>query len=90
MTKLVEKWILNPQKRYHFFAWLSVGMIFLIPFLGWSPLLLIWIIHSYLSDQEQKHSKVRFLHALLGLTFLILFICNVCMRVIAVFQCFGI
>ena len=45
----LRKWILNPDRRYVLFIGISFGLAFLIPILGWNPLLLLWIVNVFLS-----------------------------------------
>ena len=72
----LRKWILNPDRRYVLFIGISFGLAFLIPILGWNPLLLLWIVNGCLSYKEAKSNSIKIFNAVLVLLFGVLFIIN--------------
>ena len=65
----LRKWILNPDRRYVLFIGISFGLAFLIPILGWNPLLLLWIVNGCLSYKEAKSNSIKIFNAVLVLLF---------------------
>ena len=56
------KWVSAADQRYCIFTLLSFGLVFLLPYIGWNPILLLWTVNAYISYREQPHSKIRFSH----------------------------
>ena len=76
MREFFEKWIRVSDRRYQLFTLVSFGLAFLIPLVGWDPLLILWIINACLGYRENAHSKIRFVHAAVAAVFLILLLMN--------------
>ena len=85
----LRKWILNPDRRYVLFIGISFGLAFLIPILGWNPLLLLWIVNGCLSYKEAKSNSIKIFNAVLVLLFGVLFIINLFLGFLALRQYFG-
>jgi len=85
----LRKWILNPDRRYVLFIGISFGLAFLIPILGWNPLLLLWIVNGFLSYKEAKSNSIKIFNAVLVLLFGVLFIINLFLGFLALMQYFG-
>lgn len=76
------KWILSPDHRYYIFTVLSFCLLFLYQHIGWSPILILWIINACLGYQEQKSSKIRFVHLAVGIVLALLVVTNIVMRIL--------
>lgn len=87
--KFFHKWIANANRRYMLFTGISVGLAFLIPLLGWNPLLLLWIVNWCFCYKETTSGILRLFYAILAVLFGILFVCNLCLHVFALLQYFG-
>ena len=72
----LRKWILNPDCWYILFMGISFGLAFLIPILGWNPLLLLWIVNGCLGYKEAKCNSIRILNVALVVLFGVLFTSN--------------
>ena len=73
-----------PNHRYQIFTLLSFGLILLVPLIGWTPIIALWIVNAYLAYREQKLSKIRFVHAVIALILIILAIMNILMRILGI------
>lgn len=71
-----RKWVLNPDCRYILFMGISFGLAFLIPILGWNPLLLLWIVNGCLGYKEARFNSIKIFNAVLVLLFGLLFANN--------------
>lgn len=90
LQKFFHKWILVPNRRYILFTGISFVLAFLIPILGWNPLLLLWIINGCLCYKEAKSSKNKFFYIILVILFGVLFTFNLCLRFSVLMQYFGV
>ena len=70
-------------------CFISFGLAFLIPILGWNPLLLLWIVNGCLSYKEAKSNSIKIFNAVLVLLFGVLFIINLFLGFLALMQYFG-
>lgn len=89
MQKFFYKWILNSNRRYILVTGISFGLAFLIPIVGWNPLLLLWIVNGYFCYKEERVNKMRFFYTILMILFGIVFIFNLCLHFWALMQYFG-
>lgn len=67
-------------QRYYIVTVISCALVFLIPYVGWSPILFLWVIHAFMSYKELPRSKVRFLYAGFGLVFLVILVIGLGVR----------
>ena len=89
LQKFIQKWILNSNRRYILFTGISMGLVFLIPRVGWNPLLLLWIVNGCFCYKESKSNKIRFFYSVLVILLGILFTFNLCLHLFALMQYFG-
>ena len=89
MNKFLEKWIWDRQRRYILFTCISCVFIFLLPILGWIPLLLLWIINCIIVSKETDSNKVRIFCIVLAAVFGVQIVINVCMEIWVLLEYFG-
>ena len=65
IKEFYEKWVLSPDRKNRLLTIISLGLGFLIPYLGWNPLLILLIVNAYLSYKEAEDKKIRFLYVLI-------------------------
>ena len=70
---------ISPERRYYVFTTLSFVLLFLLPYAGWTPALLVWVINACLGYREKKDSPIRFVHAAVGAVCGVLAILNIVM-----------
>ena len=85
----LNRWILTPNRRYRLVTALSFGFLFLIPLLGWNPILILLSVNACLAYKETKGSEIRFFHGIMIVLCFILIVSNLCARMIAMLQYWG-
>jgi hypothetical protein len=58
------------------FELVNILFVFLVPFLGWNPVLLLWIAQMSIGYKTHKAHKMRFIYASLAIIFTILVVFN--------------
>lgn len=80
LRNFLDKWILEPGRRYRLFGWISVIFLFFIPLFGWNPLLFLWGCNGCLAFQESPYPKIRFIHIAVAALCFLLFLLNLWAR----------
>lgn len=89
LKKFLYKWIFNSNRRHILSTGISFGLAFLIPILGWNPLLLLWIVNGCFCYKEAKSNKIKCFYFTLVILFGILVTFNLCLNFFALMQYFG-
>lgn len=85
----MRKWVKEMNQKYNFTMWLNIIFAFLIPVLGWNPLLILFIINLIVNYKPTYHMVVKGIYILLICIIFILMFVNLYMKCNAILQYFG-
>ena len=88
VKKLITHLKERPEDRYGVTSIISFGLAFLIPYLGWTPLLLLWTGNAVLSYHENKGRRMRYLHAVAALLFGVMALVSIVQLISLLIQAF--
>lgn len=54
--------LLDPTFRNCFVSVLSVCLGFLIPVIGWNPILILWLINLFFGYKENRENKTKYFY----------------------------
>ena len=80
--KSIVRRAISPERRYYVFTILSFVLLFLLPYAGWTPVLIVWVINACLGYREKKDSPIRFVHVAVGVVCGVLAILNIIMGIL--------
>lgn len=69
LKRFLHTWVLDMNRRYQLITIVSCVLLFFLPFWGWTPLHLLWMIGSCLSCWQASRLWLRLLHGGLALFF---------------------
>lgn len=85
----MRKWVKKMNQKYNLTMWLNIIFAFLIPVLGWNPLLILFIINLIVNYKHTYHMVVKGIYILLICILFILMFANLYMKCNAILQYFG-
>ena len=80
MKRKILSFIKNPVYRIRTMLVLTCLFLFLFPFIGWNPLLILWTISLCFVVYELRHSKIRFFYIGIIVVFIAMIVFNLVMR----------
>ena len=78
--KTVSGILRDRERRFRLFSILSIALVFLLPVVGWDPMLALWLVHLVCLYRETPQRPMRVFYGCMMALALGLILLNVFMR----------